>query len=362
MPSTIRSPLSLSLRISIATSSTDAYFDRAERGAGVDRERLRRASVHGDPDRSDPRLERCRPARCGVGHVQRLVAEGIDDVDLEAGHEAGDIARSGEQQCRHDEPPRPTSHDADEEADAAHERRGAEPLLGVETATVELVDQRPAGGDDHGEPERRTPEYRGLPARSAGTGRSAFTDRSREQTRRATRRRSGSRSSSASTSGAPIVDADWRPSGGGSGRWAGRRCGRVVAWPPERERESDQECHHGDGSVEEVEVAVGDHESAHRSTRWRRRRSRPSPTRCGRARTARATTRGRSRCRRHPSGRARRTRYGPTGRRGRGDLRCGRRRRAPPDRTVPRRARSESAGSDRPVPLIPRRRRPRVLP
>ena len=185
-PLTRTSPSARRARTSTVTSSGafDVHLADAEVRLHLGRlgRRLRDVDVHG-AERHD------LVVRAGVRvavHADPVVAGQLTPAGTHPGGDAADEAGGGERGGRQDQPSSPPTERADEQAEPTDARGRSEPLLGVQAAAVQLVDDRPDGRDDDGDAERRPAEDRGRPGRrwGHGLGRRGWLDRGPGRRRR----------------------------------------------------------------------------------------------------------------------------------------------------------------------------------
>ena len=165
LPLSSTDPSSTRLRTSTATWSLTRIVDVADPDPGIDHDGFVGDAVDVDVDAAERAVGDAQATGLLLADRHPALAERVGRVDAETGADARRVPDAREHHRRHDQPPAVTAQRADEQPEPAHDRRRAEPLLGMQPPTVGLVDERPDRGDDDRHAERRSSEDAGRPAR-----------------------------------------------------------------------------------------------------------------------------------------------------------------------------------------------------
>ena len=142
----------------------DTDRDVTDPDPGVDHDLLVGTGVDVDVDTAERAVGDAQATGLLLTDRHPALAERVRRLDAESSTDTGRVADTREQHARHDQPSTMTAQRADQQPEPTHDRRRAEPLLGMQSAAVRLVDERSDRGDGDRQAERGSTEDTGFAA------------------------------------------------------------------------------------------------------------------------------------------------------------------------------------------------------
>ncbi len=162
-------PSSTRLLTSTLTWSLTRIVDVTDADPGIDHDLLVGNAVDVDVDAAERAVGGTQATGLLLTDRHPALAERVGRVDAESSTDSRRVTDAGEHHTRHDQPSAVTAQRADQQPEPAHDRRRAEPLLGMQPTAVRLVDERADRGDGDRQAERRSTEDTGFAAWEART-------------------------------------------------------------------------------------------------------------------------------------------------------------------------------------------------